>query len=345
MKKLVAALLVGTMVFSLTACGSSSSTSEDTSTTEDTTEETTEDASEEETTEDATADSDSKGIIAYSCYNMGWEYYVTLSQGVQDAAEAAGYEYVNVDQESDQSKMIQQCTDLINQGIACLVLTPCKPEAVSSIYEAAEKAGVPVVLADIGTDEQGYMALLKSDNYDGGCMAGDYVVEKFGENGGKFATITVDPSNTNIVRTDGFADVMKEAGWEEAASLAGNSEPDEAYSCMQDILTANPDVKVVFCGNDPMAISAAQAVADAGLTPGEDVYVIGYDAQSNVFEPIENGEVLATVAQDPYGMGSGAVEVFLNSLDGEEPEFDDADTKLIYTDQWIIDADNAADYE
>lgn len=337
MKKLLALLLALLMVFTICACAAD--TKDDNSGTSDNSSDTQNSGTESKPS------GDSKGIIAYSAYEMSWEYYVTLAAGVKEAAEAAGYEYVEHDQKSDQSVMIQGCTDLINQGIACLVLTPCKPEACGSIYELAAEKGVPVILADIQTEATGYEAVLKSDNYDGGCLAAKYAIEKLSgkEGSKKFACITVDPSNTNIIRSDGFNDVMVKAGWTCAAQLAGNSEPDIAYSCMQDILTANPDVKVVFCSNDPMAIAASQAVADAGLKPGEDVFVIGYDAQTNVMDPISNGEVLATVAQDPRGMGSGAVETFLKLRDGETLEFDDAATKLIYTNQWIVDADYIAE--
>ncbi len=338
LKKLLAVVLMVLLAMQAAACGSSEEKKETGSESSA--------SSNESQSSETESSQDSKGVIAYSCYNMSWEYYVTLAQGVKEAAEAAGYEYVEHDQQSDQSLMIQGCTDLLNQDIACLVLTPCKPEAAASIYELAQEKGIPVILADIGTEASGYLACLKSDNYDGGVLAGNYVLDNLTDaQSKKAAMITVDPSNTNIVRSDGFKDTLEAGGWTIAAELSGQSEPDIAYSCMQDIITANPDVEVVFCSNDPMAISASQAVADAGLTPGEDVKVIGYDAQSNVFEPIENGTVLGTVAQDPYGMGEGAVDCFLKNLNGEELTFDDEETKTIYTDQWIIDAANAAEYK
>lgn len=292
------------------------------------------------------SDGQSKGIIAFSAYEMSWEYYVTLSSGVKDAAEAAGYKYVNHDQQSDQNTMIQGCTDLLNQGIACLVLTPCKPEATKAIYDLATEKNIPVILADIQTDIAGYLACLKTDNYHGGEIAAEFALEKLAGNEGskKFACITVDPSNTNIVRSTGAIDVMTAAGWTLCAELAGMSEPDVAYSCMQDILTANPDVRVVFASNDPMAIAASQAISDAGLVPGKDVYIVGYDAQTNVMEPINNGEILGTVAQDPYGMGANSVATFLKWLAGETLTYDDPDANLIYTDVWIVSKENVQDY-
>jgi len=344
-KKILAAAIMMIFVLQMAACGSSGESAENEAA--QTPEADSTEADSAKTDSGSESSGSSKGIIAYSCYNMSWEYYVTLAKGIKDAAEAAGYEYVEHDQQSDQSIMIQGCTDLLNQDIACLILTPAKPEAVATIYETAEAKGIPVVLTDISTEAQGYLACLKSDNYEGGVLAGNYVIDALAESDGshKAAMITVDPSNTNISRSNGFKATVEEAGWEVVSELSGQSEPDVAYSCMQDIITAHPDVEVVFCSNDPMAISASQAVSDAGLVPGEDVYILGYDAQTNVFEPIKNKTVLGTVAQDPYGMGSGAVDIFMKNLNGEAISYDEEDTKIIYTDQWIIDAANAAEYE
>lgn len=41
----------------------------------------------------------------------------------------------------------------------------------------------------------------------------------------------------------------------------------------------------------------------------------------------------------------GAVDCFLKNLNGEELTYDDEETKIIYTDQWIIDANNVEEYE
>lgn len=341
MKKFVAFLSAVVLMLSLVACGGDNSGS------------TSPASSDSNPSSSTSAPSDSgasgggsKGIIAYSAYEMSWEYYVTVSNGIKDAAEAAGYEYVVYDQQSDQSNMVQNCTDLLNQGIACLILTPCKPEAAQAIYSLAAEKGIPVICPDIQTEASGYLACLKTDNYEGGKLAGEFVLKQLAgkEGSKKFACITVDPSNTNIVRSTGAADVMEAAGWTYCAELAGMSEPDVAYSCMQNILTANPDVRVVFCANDPMAIAASQAISDAGLVPGEDVYIIGYDAQTNVMEPIDSGEILGTVAQDPYGMGAGSVEVFLKYAAGETIEYDDPSQNLIYTDVWMVSSENVKDY-
>ena len=292
------------------------------------------------------AAADGEKVIAYSCYNMAWEFYVTLANGIKESAEAAGYSYINHDQQNDPNKMVQGCTDLLNQGIDCLILTPCKPEAVGAIFDLAKEKGIPVILADISSEVQGYEACLKSDNYAGGVIAAQYIIDNVSDlvEKKKAAAITVDPSNTNISRSEGFKDVITGEGWEIVSELSGYGEADQAYACMQDIITANPDVEVVFVSNAPMAVAASQAISDAGLKSGEDIRIICYDADDIIFDPIDSGEILAAIAQDPYGMGTGSVDLFLKIANGEEISYDEPDEKIIYTDLWVVDASNTAEY-
>lgn len=180
MKKVLAVVLAVVFALQMVACGSANESAKEENKDTNAQETQAQETDAAETNDSDKASGESKGVIAYSCYNMSWEYYVTLAKGIKDAAEAAGYEYVEHDQRSDQSIMIQGCTDLINQNIACLVLTPCKPEAAANIYEMAAAKGIPVVLADISTEAQGYLACLKSDNYDGGVLAGKYAFRSVG---------------------------------------------------------------------------------------------------------------------------------------------------------------------
>ena len=41
-------------------------------------------------------------------------------------------------------------TDLINQGIGALIISPIKPDAMGPIVDAAKAKGIPVVVDDIG---------------------------------------------------------------------------------------------------------------------------------------------------------------------------------------------------
>lgn len=61
---------------------------------------------------------------------------------------------------------------------------------------------------------------------------------------------------------------------------------------MANILQAKgPDaIDAVYCHNDEMALGAVQAIKDAGLTPGEDIQVVGIDGQKEAWELVKSGE-------------------------------------------------------
>lgn len=325
LKKILVSAVTVCLILSLTACGSSES-----------------DVNQGK----AEQKSVDKGTIAYSCYDLSYEYYITLAKGVKETAEAAGYKYIEHDEQSDEATMISGCMDLINQKIDALILTAYKPEAATAIVEAAHAKDIPVIMVDFGSDELDYDVLVESDNVRGGKMAAEYALELLEDKNSskKAGIITNDPSAGSYVRRDGFYDEMTAAGYEVVAELNAHSNADEAYSCMQNILTSNSDIEVVFCLNDSMAIAAAQAVADAGMVPGEDVTILGFNADEAVFEPIQSGDVACTIMQKPYEMGKMGVECFLKMQSGEEIKYDDPEKKIIWAPLEVINRDNVEEY-
>ena len=329
LKKMAAIMMAVFVVGCLTGCNSDEGTNES------------------KTTKEQTTDTQEKGTIAYSCYDLSYEYYITLAQGVRETAEAAGYKYLEHDEQSDEATMISGCMDLINQGIDALILTAYKPEAATAIVEAAHEKEIPVIMVDFGSDELDYDILIESDNVEGGKMAAEYAMELLKDNDSteqKAAIITNDPSAGSYVRRDGFYDVVTDEGYEVVSELNANSNPDEAYSCMQNILASNPDVTLVFCLNDSMAIAASQAVADAGLQPGKDVTILGFNADEAVFEPIKSGEIACTIMQKPYEMGKMGVEIFEKLQSGDVIAYDDEENRIIWAPLEVISKENVEKY-
>jgi ribose transport system substrate-binding protein len=121
--------------------------------------------------------------LGYSVYDLQNPYWQSYSAGVKAGAEAAGVDVVVVDQKSDQQQQVSGSLDLINQGISGLIVTPVQPSALPSTIDAAHAAKIPVVIADIGTagDYDGYIL---SNNYNGGEIAAQYVIDQLGDQPG-----------------------------------------------------------------------------------------------------------------------------------------------------------------
>ena len=82
--------------------------------------------------------------IGFSVYDMQYGFFQDMERGTREAAEAAGYEYVLVDQKSSESTMVSATQDLLNQGISALIISPFKPDAMGPIVDAAKAKGIPV---------------------------------------------------------------------------------------------------------------------------------------------------------------------------------------------------------
>ena len=284
-----------------------------------------------------------KKVIGFSVYDMQYGFFQDMEKGTKEAAEAAGYDYILVDEKSSESTMVSATIDLINQGIDALIISPFKPDALGPIVDAAKAKGIPVVVDDIGGGGTDYDVIVISDNYEGGVIAAEHMDALITAAGKpkKVASITCEASAVYAARRNqGFEAKIAELGYEVVATLSGNSQQEQGYKVMQDILTANPDVSGVFSCNDPMAVGAAQAIKDAGQSGSTDIFVIGFNADEIALESIKAGDMAATVQQVPYEMGKMTVDLATQLMDGKTLAYDNADVREIFVPVNLITIDN-----
>jgi ribose transport system substrate-binding protein len=284
-----------------------------------------------------------KKVIGFSVYDMQYGFFQDMEKGTKEAAQAAGYDYVLVDEKSSESTMVSATTDLINQGINALIISPFKPDALGPIVDAAKAKGIPVIVDDIGGGGSNYDVIVISNNEEGGQMAAvqmDKLISAAGKPK-KVASITCEASAVYAARRNvGFEAKIKELGYTVVATLSGNSKQEEGYKVMQDILTANPDVSGVFSCNDPMAVGAAQAIKDAGKSGSKDIFVIGFNGDQIALESIKAGDMAATIQQVPVEMGKKTVDLATKLMNGEKLKYDNADAREIFVPVNLITVDN-----
>ena len=275
--------------------------------------------------------------IGLSIYGASISYFVAMQNGVVDYCNEQGYEVIVHDQKMDETEMVSGCINLINQGVDALLVSPFKPEALGPVATMAEERGIPFIILDIGNGDGAYPydAFIVSDNIGGGRLAGEYLIDMLNEQGTDLSTvqtavITIDPSNVaNHSRGQGFAEVMEENGIAvEANVYADEATADATYPVATSILVANPDISAIFCSNDEEAVGAAQAAASLGM---DDIIVIGFDGQETAIDALQNDLITASVRQYPSEMGVLGVQLAIQLIQGEEIEFDDPETKTLYS--------------
>src|SRR5699024_7276205 len=115
------------------------------------------------------------------------------------------------------------------------------------------------------------------------------------------------PADTNAqVRSKGFHSVMDQIpSMEMVARQSANWKQTEGYSVMQSIIQAHPNIVGVLSGNDTMALGAAAALKNAGMT---DVAVFGIDGNPDAVAQIRSGgNIRATALQQASTMAKMAV--------------------------------------
>ncbi|MDZ7343559.1 MAG: substrate-binding domain-containing protein, partial [candidate division KSB1 bacterium] len=200
----------------------------------------------------------------------------------------------------------------------------------------ANAAKIPVIVVDTRVDDNALKeaggriaAFIGSDNFEGGKIAGEYLVARLA-GAGKVAILEGIPGHeTGDARLAGFHHVVdREAGIEIVASQTANWERDQGFNVFQNILQAHPQVRALFACNDMMALGAIEAIAAAGKT-GE-LIVLGFDAVADAREAIRRGAMAGSVAQFPAEMGRLSVENAFRLINGESiPEMIPVKIELI----------------
>jgi len=285
--------------------------------------------------------------IGYSVYDMQQPYWQEYARGVREAAEAAGAEFVLSDQKSSQEIQVSGSLDLINQGISALIVSPVQPSALPAVVDAAHDANIPIIIGDVGAEGE-YDAFVLSDNYQGGVLAAQYMVEMLMDAPAprEVLLILLHPGSVvGEVRAAGFRDEMaRHEGFVIVAELNGNDTVEGGFQVTRDTLAANPNLVGIYAANDPSAIGALQALKQAGKDGVNDVLLVGFNGDAPALELIRAGEMAATIRQDPYGQGRAAVEAALRLLDGEAIVYDDPATRSIYFPVEVVTAANVSQY-
>jgi simple sugar transport system substrate-binding protein/ribose transport system substrate-binding protein len=119
-------------------------------------------------------------------------------------------------------------------------------------------------------------------------------------------------------RWGGFFAGLDEAGvaYTKVAAVSSHVQ-DDAITKVSDMLTAHPEINLIWACNDGSTIGAAMAVKQAGLQ-GK-VFVFGYDGGDQQTSMILSGDniLIGVVAQDPFAQGYRAVESLALTLTGQ----------------------------
>jgi ribose transport system substrate-binding protein len=258
-----------------------------------------------------------KGTIGISLLTLSNPFFKEMGDAMKAEAEKNGMDVQIVSADLDPAKQRDQVKDFIVSKVSAIILTPADSKAVGTTIKDANDAGIPVFTADVASLAQvTVVSHIATDNYLGGKMAGQAMVDLLGGKG-KVAIIDHPEVESGILRTRGFSEVIAQhPDIQIVADLPGHGARDQSFKVMQDILQAHPDVNAVFAINDPTALGAIAALEAAGKL--DSVKVIGFDGQPEAKKAIRDGKLYADIVQYPAKIGVLSVDAVVKYLAGEK---------------------------
>ncbi len=275
--------------------------------------------------------------LALFISNLGNPYFVALRDGAKVAVDELKNKGVDIemtvyDAKDDPSLQVSQIETAVGEGVSAILVNPVHKEAIQPALSKAKDEGIPVITTDRDVaDPSLRLVFIGTDNVKGAEQAAQALIEALEKSGKptpwKVVILNGIPGTTAAEdRKKGFHNVLDplvdEGKVVIVAEEVANFRRDQGLSVMESIL-ARETVDAVIAANDEMALGAIQAIEGAGLTPGKDVIVVGYDAIPDAVEAVKAGKMYATIAQSPFLQGYWAVyAAYYHITKGWEPETD-----------------------
>lgn len=275
--------------------------------------------------EDAPADSDpvENGDNGEETFTVGFvistqtnPFFVSLKDGAEAKAKELGIELIVLDSEDDSAKAAANMEDLITKGVDLILVNPTDSDAIVNSVIEANEAGIPVITVDRASNGGEILSYIASDNIAGGKMAGEFILESL-EGVGKVVELEgIAGTNAAIERGEGFNAAIEGSDLEVVAKQTADFDRIKGLEVMENILQSQPEIDAVFAHNDEMALGALEAIKASG----RDILVVGFDATDDALVSVDEGDMAATVAQQPELIGEMGIEAAVKYLQGESIE-------------------------
>jgi len=268
--------------------------------------------------------------IALVMKSLANEFFNTMAEGAKKhhAANTGTYDLIvnGIKNETDLAEQVNLVEQMIAQQVNAIVIAPADSKALITVLKRAKDAGILVVNIDNKLDSDALnqaglsVPFVGPDNRSGAKKVGDVLTKQL-KTGDKVAIIEGIPTAFNSQqRRLGFEDAMKAAGMNIVATQSGNWEMEKANSVATAILSEHPDLTVILCANDNMALGTVAAIQTAGRT-GQ-VLVVGFDNIGAIRPMLADRRVVATADQHADQLAVFGIEAALKILKGQAPPQD-----------------------
>ncbi len=253
-------------------------------------------------------------------------YYAGVRAGIGTRAAELGQEIniIETNARGDVAKESQFINTLSVAGIDALILSAVSADGSVRSIERARERGIPVICYNTCINDKDrenlVFAYAVGDPFRFGRLIGEFAavfLQDKGIQNPKIGVVNCEQFEVCITRRKGFESALNDAGlkWEIVANQEGST-LDRAVTTAKQILSAHPEINIMFGQAGGSTLGAVKAVESAGRV-GE-VFVVGGDMTTEIAEALKDNKILKGVV-DISGrqMGELALDLALKAANNQ----------------------------
>lgn len=250
------------------------------------------------------------------------QFFRMVLFGMRQAAREHGIELLEGNSNNHPEKEIELVNTYAAQKVDAIIISPLSKTGSVAALKQAKQKGIVIIANNTPISGDAHSSYIESDAYDLGVQTGakarEYIQKKLG---GKARVAIVEfkslvPEQSNA-RTNGFKSQIQDLPGVQIVADQDAWLPEKAVAKVSDILTAHPDVNLIWSANEGGTVGSVLAVKNAGLA-GK-VVVFGTDASEQLvgFLLSPDNILQAITSQRPVESGRMAVEFALKVKNGQ----------------------------
>ena len=266
------------------------------------------------------AGSTSAGVprtICMTTFSLQIGYFQSSVAGAQKAADELGVKLVVQDPQADAGKQVTLIEDCLSMKPDALIVDPIESSSLAGVLKEAADKGIPVATLDTPVDSPAIVTWIGVPQYEasyGFCeFMGGWIIGKL--NASAKIGIMLASTEVQLARRDGcVAALAAVPGAKVVAEGDGRNILERATAEAEDMLTAHPDINVIYATGDPQLQGGLAAAA----AQGRDIAFFGWDDIPEPFlKPLEEGRIVGFMKQKPDVGGYTAVTLLNDHLNGK----------------------------
>lgn len=260
--------------------------------------------------------------VGFSNASLTNTWRVALREAI--VQELSGYSNIklfNTDANDSPAKQVADLEDLLARGVNGLIIGATTTDVASSILEQCAREGIPTVIVDRKVSSDKYTTFVSSDNYGMASRGLGKLIEFVGGQG-KIAIVQGIPgSGPAVERNSAYDALLKVHPKVRAVRQAGDWSRASGQRVIENIVTANPDLRGIHFDGGEMAVGGIQALRAASIT--DDMMRAGrpfltwLDGYNGGLKMIRARLGKYTVLHPPRLHGREAVRALIRLLKGE----------------------------